>query len=241
MGKLYKDKKKDFDGKVYGYLIKRLTSPITDSDAYHMGYVDEYGNEMKPIDGWAYTRLDRLVFDLKSILGSRLDGMRTNYADIDSLALMIGVEDVKGYTKRYTPLLSIIEEAAYIPPGLRGKAGEVDETSNLPMSDRISFALSVATFLLFSAKLDRFPNEYEIDGDVLPAVEATFGIRSLGSMSEFRDYASNAKITDGRGLNDDGYRLLVRAARRIVSQSLCHRSSESTDDMSSNWRSISNA
>ena len=159
MSKMYTKKKQEFDDTVFGYLMKRLTTPITDSDAYHTDHVDEKGNELKPSDDWSYTRLDRLVFDLKAILGDRVNNIAESYADVDAYALMNGTVDATKYTARYHPVLAVIEEATYIPSALRGQAGEANETSDLQMSDRISFALSVANFLLFSAKVGRFPKK----------------------------------------------------------------------------------
>jgi hypothetical protein len=241
MSKLYTKKKQEFDDTVFGYLVKRLTTPITDSDAYHTSHVDEKGNEMKAPDDWSYTRLDRLVFDLKAILGDRVNNIAESYADVDSYALMNGKVDAGKYTEKYHQVLSIIEEAAYIPPALRGQAGEANETSDLPMSDRISFALSVANFLLFSARFSRFPNTVEIDDEVLPSVESTFGVRALGSQQEFLDYARNAKITDGRGLNNNGYVLLVRAARKIVSSDILKPRNFGEHNQSEQWRIVANA
>lgn len=242
MSKLYKKRKLEFDNTVYGYLAKRLSTPIAESDAYHTGHVDELGNEIVPPDDWSYTRLDRLVFDLKALLGNRVAGIGNEYADVDAYALMCGKVDTAGYLERFRPVLSAIEEAAYIPASLRGKAGEDDSTSDLPMSDRISFALSVANFLLFAAKLARFPNGTEIDEEVLPSVESTFGIRALGAQDEFMDYARNARITDGRGLNNDGYVLLVRAARKIANSGILKpRACAGDYNQSEQWRVVANA
>ena len=240
MARWYTEKKKELDDIAYGYLIKRLITPITDSDAYHTGHVDELGNELKPVDDWSYTKLDRLVFDLKSILKDRVNRLDQSYLNIDPYTLMTSPVDVKSYQDKYRGILSVIEEATYIPPNLRGKANEPNDTSELSFTDRISFALSIATFLLFAAKLTRFPNDSEVDNEVLPATECTFGVRSLGSHAEFMDYARSTKITDGRGLNNNGYVLLVRAARKIVNDSLCNGPGNNYQDMSSRWRSISN-
>ena len=171
MSRLYTKKKQEFDDTVYGYLVKRLSMPITDTDAYHTGHVDEKGNELKAPDDWSYTRLDKLVFDLKAILGDRVNNLGKTYADVDAYALMNGNVDTGKYAENYQPVLAIIEEAAYIPAGLRGQAGEANETSELPLGDRISFALSVANFLLYAARFSRFPNTVEIDDEVLPSVE----------------------------------------------------------------------
>ena len=241
MSKLYKKKKQEFDDTVYGYLVKRLTTPITDSDAFHTGHVDEKGNELKKPDDWSYTRLDKLVFDLKAILGDRVNGLGKSYTDIDAYALMNGSVDTGKYAANYQPVLAVIEEAAYIPASLRGQAGEGNETSDLPLGDRISFALSVANFLLFSARFSRFPNTVEIDDEVLPSVESTFGIRALGSQEEFLEYARNAKITDGRGMNNDGYVLLVRAARKIVSANIMKPRDFGEHNQAEQWRTVANA
>lgn len=241
MSQLYTDKKKEFDDIVYGYLVKRLITPIPDTDAYHTAHVDELGNELKPTDDWSYTKLDRLVFDLKSILKDRVNQLDQSFKAVDAYALMNSPVDTKNYLDKYHGILSIIEEAAYIPPELRGQANETNDTSELPMTDRISFALSIASFLLYAAKLSRFPNETEVDHEVLPSTESTFGVRSLGSLPEFIEYARNAKITDGRGLNNNGYVLLVRAARKIVNDSLLIENSDKMYNQSAGWRAISNA
>ena len=241
MSKLYTKKKQEFDDTVYGYLVKRLTTPITDSDAFHTGHVDEKGNELKKPDDWSYTRLDKLVFELKAILGDRVNGLGKSYADVDAYALMNGRVDTGKYVANYQPVLAVIEEAAYIPASLRGQAGESNETSDLPLGDRISFALSVANFLLFSARFSRFPNTVEIDDEVLPSVESTFGIRALGSQEEFLEYARNAKISDGRGMNNDGYVLLVRAARKIVSTNILKPRDFGEHNQAEQWRTVANA
>ena len=241
MSRLYTKKKQEFDDTVYGYVVKRLTMPITDTDAYHTGHVDEKGNELTPPEGWSYTRLDKLMFDLKAILGDRVNNLGKSYADVDAYALMNGNVDTGKYAAKYQPVIAIIEEASYIPAGMRGWAGEDNETSDLPLVDRISFALSVANFLLFAAKFGRFPNTVEIDDEVLPSVESTFGIRALGSQEEFLDYARNAKITDGRGLNNDGYVLLVRTARKIISSDILKPRDFGENNQSDQWRTVANA
>jgi hypothetical protein len=241
MARLYRERKKEFDDTVYGYLVKRLTTPIEDSDAYHTGHVDERGNELKAPDDWSYTGLDRLVFDLKAILGDRVDGLGRKYADVDAYALMNGSVDVDRYVSKYMPVVSLVEEASYIPASLRGRAGEADETSDLTLGDRISFALSVASFLLYAARFGRFPNGTEIDDEVLPSVESTFGIRALGSQEEFLEYARNARITDGRGLNNDGYVLLVRIARKAVSSDILKPCGRGEGCQTEQWRIVANA
>jgi hypothetical protein len=242
MSRMYRNRKQEFDDTVYGCLVKRLAMPVTDTDAYHTGHVDEMGNELKKPDDWSYTRLDRMIFDLKAILGDRIDNLgKTPYADVDMLALMSGKVDTKDYAGRYMPILAVVEEAAYIPAALRGKAGEADDTSDLPLGDRISFALSVANFLLYAARLERFPNEAEIDEEVLPSVESTFGIRALGSLQEFVDYARNARISDGRGMNRDGYVLLVRIARKVAQAGILKPRGFGELNQAEQWRKVANA
>ena len=108
---------------------------------------------------------------MKAILGDRVKNLGKAYADVDAYALMNGNVDVGKYAENYRQVLAVIEEAAYIPADLRGRASETNETSDLPLGDRISFALSVANFLLYAARFSRFPNTVEIDDEVLPSVE----------------------------------------------------------------------
>ena len=96
MSRLYTKKKQEFDDTVYGYLMKRLSMPITDTDAYHTGHVDEKGNELKAPDDWSYTRLDKLVFDLKAILGDRVKNLGKAYADVDAYVSDLALSAIWG-------------------------------------------------------------------------------------------------------------------------------------------------
>ena len=239
MAKYYRNKKKEFDDIVYGYLVKRLCEPIERSDAYCSGRVDEFGHPLGKDNDWAYTKLDALLFQLKSKLGDAIAEIENKYGDVDSLSLMNGMVEPDKYQEEFTPIISLVEESSYLPEGQRGFDGIIDENSDMTMPERISFAMTVATYLLYCIKLDRIPTTVEFDNEVLPATEATFGIRSLGSCEEITDYLRTSKLINGKNLENHGYLLAVRLAKVIAANNICQHNNNSVDNLSRDWMVLS--
>lgn len=243
MSQKYRDGKERFDSMVYGYLLKRLTQPIESTDAYGTGHVDEAGNEMDPGEDWSYTPLDKLVLDLRAALGDRLhEIVKDSYADVDALKLMSGPVDARSYLDSYAPVVKLVEEAGYLPPETRGKPGEPQDSveSGLSMEQRVSFALTVATALMVSMLKDRLVNEAEIDAEVLPDTEATFGVRSVGDAPEIIGYLRSAGLSNGRELTGEGIRLMYRISRVVAEKGLAS-AGNSRGDLGGSWLEVSRA
>ena len=244
MSQLYRDEKLKFDDRVYGYLMKRLTQPVESTDAYGTGHVDEAGNELVPDEDWSYTALDKLVFDLRAALGDRIGQVvKDSYRDVDALRLMSGAVDAGKYAARYAPVVKLVEEAGYIPDSERGKPGMPAESVDSGMSaeQRISFSLTVATALMVSLLKDRLVNAAEIDTEVLPGTEETFGVRSLGDADEIMGYLKSAGLTNGREINSEGIRLAYRIARAAVENSLVDPKRPGRCNLSGSWMEVSRA
>lgn len=220
---------------VYGYLVKRLTEPVKSSDAYGNGHIDEYGNEIDGNEDWSYTKLDRLVFDLRSLLGPNVSKIADGkFADIDTLSLMTG-NDTSKYDVKYMPVVSLVEEAGYLPESTRGFDGIVSDDSPLSKPERVQFALTVATFLMYCLKKDRMVLPVEFDEHVLGGTEATFGVRSIGSYEEIFNYLKKSKLVNSRDIENSGIVLATRLAVVINANQLCIGDGTDPDDMSSSW------
>lgn len=241
MAKYYRGRKQEFDDMVYGYLLKRLREPMDRTDAFCSGRVDEFGNALGKTNDWAYTKLDALLFRLRAKLGNAINDIEDTYGDVDTLSLMNGSVDPTEYKRKYTPVVSLVEEASYLPPEQRGFDGIISEESDMTMPERISFAMTVATYLLYCIKLDRIPTQPEFDKEVLAATEGTFGIRSLGSCQDIESYLRKSKLINGRNLENHGYLLAVRIAKVVAANNLCQQDINIVDNLSRDWAVLSRA
>lgn len=242
MAQLYKETKEKFDNRVYGYLAKRLLEPLEDTDAFGCGHIDEFGNEVDPKEDWAYTKLDRLVLGLRAVLGDRLKEIvkEAGYSGMDPLACMLGKAGPDDFNKNFSPVVKLVEEASYIPASERGKTGALAD-SDSPMNQRVSFSLTVATYLLECLLKDRNITPDEFDKEVLPGVEATFGVRSIGSAGEISGYLRSAGLIDGRDITQQGIVLAVRVARECVKHDLFTRCTRGIDNLSKSWEQLARA
>lgn len=242
MAQLYKETKEKFDNRVYGYLAKRLLEPIEDTDAFGCGHVDEFGNELEPSEDWSYTKLDRLVLGIRAALGDRVKAIvkEAGYSGMDPLACMLGKSGPDDFGKNFSPVVKLVEEAAYIPVSERGKPGEIPDTDS-PLNQRVSFALTVATYLLVCLLKDRNITPAEFDKEVLPGVEATFGVRSIGTAGEIAGYLRGAELIDGKDITQQGIVLAVRVAREIVKNDLFTRCTRGIDNLSKSWEQLARA
>ena len=89
MAELYRKKKELFDNIVYQVLAKRLTEQVQETDAFGMGHVDEVGNETNDQEDWSYTKLDKLIFDIRSLLGKNIGSVvKDSFEGVDLMKLM---------------------------------------------------------------------------------------------------------------------------------------------------------
>lgn len=240
MSRWYKKQKQEFDDMVYGYLVKRLKSPIESSDAFHTGSIDEFGNEMKEGTSWAYTKLDKLIIQLKAALGKEgIKNIADDFSDVDSYSLMQGAVDTKDYRTKYDGIVSLVEECEYLPPEQRGKGDYIEPKDDLTKDERIQRALTCASYLMYAMKHnDDIPNEGQFNEEVLPSVEATFCVRSIGTCAEISDYLRKGGVIDYKTITKDGYILAARLAKWIVAHDLCANGMNNVDNMCKSWRTL---
>lgn len=243
MSQLYKDKKEKFDSMVYGYLVKRLTQPLDKSDACGTGHIDERGNELNPDEDWSYTKLDKLVFDLRAALGDKLSMIvKDSFDGVDSMALMSGPVDTGSYREGYGNIVKLVEEAGYLPESTRGQGGSPEPAvdSGMDMDERVSFALTVATAIMVSLLKDRLVTAVEFDNEVLPDTEATFGVRSVGDSREVLGYLRSAGLSNGRDVTSAALRLLSRISKEAVAHGLLRKES-CKENLAGSWVEVSHA
>jgi len=244
MSQLYKDSKEKFDAKVYGYLVKRLTEPYDSTDAFGMGHIDEQGNEANPEEDWSYTKLDKLVFDLRAALGTGIKKIvKDSFDGVDPLALMNSPVNPAEYLAKYDGVVKLVEEVTYLPDAQRGQAGRSAGSveSGMTREERVSFALTVATAILVSMLKDRIVSSTEFDDEVLIDTEATFGIRSLGSANEVIGFLRSNGLSNGREITSEGVRLAYRISREIAGNNLVNPKGGGINNLAMSWVEVSRA
>lgn len=240
MAKRYQNRKLEFDRMVYAYLVKRLREPINATDSYQVGAVDSFGaakaDNIKAF--WAYTPLDRLIFNLRAVLGDQVKALPADFDDAETLMLMTSASDPSKIHSKYDGIVSIVEELTYLPPEQRW-TGEpyLDKDSELTYPERVSRALTVATAMLYCMKTNGTPAA-PIFGKIKDAVESTFSIRSIGSADEILGLMKSSGVADYRDLTNEGYLTLVRMAKWIVGHGLL-AGDGTQDDLSGNWKQLS--
>lgn len=244
MSQLYKENKEQFDAKVYGYLVKRLTEPYESTDAFGMGHIDEHGNEANPSEDWSYTKLDKLVFDLRAALGDGIKKIvKESFDGVDAMALMNAPVNPKEYLAKYDGIVKLVEEVTYLPDAQRGKGGSSSKAveSGMSREERVSFALTVATAILTSMLKDRIVSTNEFDDEVLLNTEATFGIRSVGSAKEVIGFLRSNGLSNGREITSEGIRLAYRISREIVENKLVNPKGGGINNLAVSWMEVSRA
>ena len=73
---------------------------------------------------------------------------------------------------------------------------------------------------------------------VLPSVESTFSVRSLGSRNEIVDYLKKGGLADYRQLLPEGHLLAVRLAKYFIKNDLCSKNTEDGDNYARLWRQL---
>jgi hypothetical protein len=242
MAKVYKTKKAEFDDMVYAYLMKRLRCPIEKSDSYFSGAIDDMGNPIANATNgsWAYTNLDKFIMQLKSLLGEKgIAALSADYDDLDAMYLMAGGK-TDGYWKKFEPVIALVEETSYLPPEQRGRGEYVEEEADgMSKEQRLERALTIANFIMAAIR-----NNSELVSDdsyaryVLPSVESTFSVRSLGSRNEIVDYLKKGGLADYRQLLPEGHLLAVRLAKYFIKNDLCSKNTDDGDNYARLWRQL---
>ena len=240
MDKIYKQHKENIDNLVYNYLICRLCEPIENTDAYLDGCVDSNGNSKKNEHKWSYTKFDKFVNELKKLLP--IDKMKTrsdiiNISNIDPLRIIIDKKlNSDAFIKNIEPIISYIEQYNYFP-NING----YDDNNGfdvLSFRDKVSFMLTLSTFLLYSIKYDRLPTDIEFNNNILPSVEITFNVRSIGTNDEYKSFCYMNKLSDKKTLTNDGILFTVNIAKLIQKNNLTTEYVKNIDNQYLNWIKI---
>lgn len=248
MADIYKKTKEDFDKSVYAYLVKRLREPITETDAFGTGIIDESGAETQqgnPNAKWAYTDLDKLVAFIKSAMGTSVDTLPSVFDGFDSMLLMKQMDLVKNVPV-YRKVIGLVEEISYLPPENRGQGNmqPVPDEEGMTMELRMQRAFTCAQFLLeciINGGTVSSENVMDFDHDVLDSVEATFCIRSVGSYKDITDYLKNGKVIDYAHVKPEGYLLAVRIAKELVkaNDTIFNPDKDNVLNEAKSWRTLS--
>lgn len=226
MAAIYKKTKQEFDQTVYEYLVKRLREPVEQTDAFGCGLIDERGAERPGANqenaAWAYTDLDKLIFFMKSAMGSAVDTLPSVFDWIDSLAIMNKADLVKNVPV-YRKVIGLVEEISYLPPGNRGvgKMQPEADDATLTMEQRLQRAFTCAQFLLYCIINNGTVQSENLmvntfDQEVLAGTEATFNIRAVGTYSDIVNFLKKGKVIDYASVKPEGYALAVRIAKTLV-------------------------
>lgn len=226
MAAIYKKTKQEFDQTVYEYLVKRLREPVEQTDAFGCGLIDERGAERPGANqenaAWAYTDLDKLIFFMKSAMGSAVDTLPSVFDWIDSLAIMNKADLVKNVPV-YRKVIGLVEEISYLPPENRGvgKMQPEADDATLTMEQRLQRAFTCAQFLLYCIINNGTVQSENLmvntfDQEVLAGTEATFNIRAVGTYSDIVNFLKKGKVIDYASVKPEGYALAVRIAKTLV-------------------------
>lgn len=251
MAAIYKKTKQEFDQTVYEYLVKRLREPVEQTDAFGCGLIDERGAERPGANqenaAWAYTDLDKLIFFIKSAMGSSVDTLPSVFDWIDSLAIMNKADLVKNVPV-YRKVIGLVEEISYLPPENRG-AGKMQseaDDATLTMEQRLQRAFTCAQFLLYCIINDGTVQSENLmvntfDQEVLAGTEATFNIRSVGTYSDIVNFLKKGNVIDYASVKPEGYALAVRIAKTLVTadETIFNKDTSLMLNDAKSWRTLS--
>ena len=129
----------------------------------------------KPTDSndWAYTNLDKFIMAIKKDMGQEnLRELLQSYnwiSDVDPLFIMNVNKDVD-YGKMKKELGAVatkIEDTDYLPMNLEHDDDYSDNTE-LSYTDRVSRALTIATFLLYTMRNDSLATSVDFTHNIVP-------------------------------------------------------------------------
>lgn len=251
MAAIYKKTKQEFDQTVYEYLVKRLREPVEQTDAFGCGLIDERGAERPGANqenaAWAYTDLDKLIFFIKSAMGSSVDTLPSVFDWIDSLAIMNKADLVKNVPV-YRKVIGLVEEISYLPPENRGvgKMQPEADDATLTMEQRLQRAFTCAQFLLYCIINNGTVQSENLmvntfDQEVLAGTEATFNIRAVGTYSDIVNFLKKGKVIDYASVKPEGYALAVRIAKTLVTadETIFNKDTTLMLNDAKSWRTLS--
>lgn len=241
--KQYEEIKREFDDNVMTYIAKRVFVEINKTPAFVNGVIDENGSITGKSKGWDYTNLDRFVMALKQRIGEEnlreLLDVYSGYSAVDDLMIMKSNKKPID-NKRIAALkriVSKVESLGYLE-NVREQGDYIGE-SDMPMDAKISWALTVLTFLIYSLKADRLVTSIEFDSNVITSVEITFYVRGCREYSDIKSFVDSSGLsTDGK-INGKAIRAIVSCATDMMEGCLLTNDNSRIEDQSRNWEKLS--
>lgn len=240
--KTYEQHKTEFDDMVMSYIAKRIFEDINKSPAFINGVIDANGSTITKGNGWDYTNLDRFVMALRQRVGE--DSLRdllsvySGYSDVNDLMIikslkkpidnkrMIGLKRIVSKVESLGYLDEVRSSGDYVSP---------DDES---MDRKISWALTVLVFLMYSLRLDRPLTSIEFDANVIPSVEVTFYISANRDFSEIKEFIDSGDLlTDGK-VNGKAIRAMVSCAKDMITYGILTKDGSRIEDQSRNWEKL---
>lgn len=245
--KNYETQKKEFDDVVMTYMAKRIFTEIDSSPAFINGVTDAMGNVINKSNGWDFTNLDRFIIALKQRLGQEnLRGLLevySVYSDVDDLSIIKSAQ--KPITNKSMDsmkrIVSKVESLLYLDDVReQGDYFASEDHEDLEgIDNRISWALTVCTFMLYALRLDRVPTSIEFESNIIPSVEITFYVSAFKDYGRIVDFITKTDLIDDGKASRKCVRALVSVAKDIVDGKLHTSDGSRIEDQSRNWRKLS--
>lgn len=249
--KKFKEKKKEFDNKASLYFMNRAFSDLKDTDAYKEKLIDGVGNVISKStldNNWALTSFDKIILLLKQTLGAdKLKGLLGNFEWVkmlDPLYLinMKGTPNFKSLIDGWKSIITKIEDATFLPELVQRTNNDTINTSFVEseFSDKLSFALTSATLLLYTFINDKMPNSIDFTHNIMPSVETTFWITASNDYSGCIKYLKENELLDHYDkVTNKGLRMLVSISKDLITNGLMNSVIDREENKYKIWERLS--
>jgi len=250
--KSFEEQKKIFDNLLVHYFAKRVFDDVAESDSTMEDITDSVGNIVNPPTNkneWAFTHFDKLILALKNSLGTKyLQNLLDHYRwikDIDPLFIMNMKKDtdLSNVRKHLGMIVTKMEDSSYLPSDVEHSAEHIEyesENKNERESfcDKVSKALTMATFLLYSYRNDRVPTGIDFDKNICPSVEITFNIRCFGNYEQCKKHCTEYRLIDDSGITPEGVRKMKSIAECAYDANILSENTNRVENQSHNWEKL---
>lgn len=246
--KSFESQKKDFDQIAINYFVKRIFDDISESDSTQEKITDSVGNIVnQPTNknDWAFTHFDKLILALKNSLGSKyLRNLLSEYEwvkDVDSLFIMNMKKgtDISNVRKHLGMLVTKMEDTSFLPPDIVHKEEYIEyDDENENFCDKVSKALTMATFLLYAYRNDKVPSEIDFNHNICPSVEISCNIRPFKDFNKCKELCEKQKLIDTSGITMEGIRKMKSVAECLYDGKILSMNANRVENQSHNWEKL---
>ena len=249
----YEKQKEAFDKKLMRYIAARIFTPVSETDACDEGIIDDIGNEVAEITSdnqWAFTPFDRFILACKQRIGDDtlrdLLGSYSWLGDVDPLMIMNdSCESKNNHESKYKAfeeVISAFEGTDYLPDGMSNTTNYLrddDENYEFPeFKERSSWALTLASFLLYAIRQSDIPTSIDFDGNIMPSTTLTFNVRPYNDYGKCKTFLADNGLLDADGITNAGIKVLHRVAKVLVSSNLLSNVGGRIEERSRDWKNI---